>query len=128
MLLPSPGKEAPCAPTAAGVAPARCQQQRQIRFACPTKQGLILLNKYRVMAAGLGAKWPGDILGSREGALQRGRSSSGSGDGVGQSCWQQGCSWGRSRGAAGLAAGADAAAHRAVLAATLPSQPLLNGC
>lgn len=77
--LPSHGKEGLCAPKAAQVAPARRQaalpqqQQQQIRFVCPafagpTKQVLILLNKYEVMAAGLGAKRPGDILGSRVGS------------------------------------------------------------
>lgn len=34
-------------------------------YISPTKQVLILLNKYKVMAAGIGAKWPGDILESQ---------------------------------------------------------------
>lgn len=92
--LPSYGKEGPCAPKAAQVAPARRQaalprqQQQQIRFVCPafagpTKQVLILLNKYEVMAAGLGAKQPGDILGAGR-ALQQGRTSAGSRMGPGR--------------------------------------------
>lgn len=70
------------------------------------------------MATGLGAKWPGSILGSRP-ALQRGRTSSRSRDGVEQSCWQQGF---------GVGLGVVPGSLLEVLTALLPSEQFLNGC
>jgi len=54
--------------------PARAAARRSalppLPSAGPTKQVLILLNKYEVMAAGLGAKRPGDILESQMGSAE----------------------------------------------------------
>lgn len=126
--LPSPRKEGPCPPKATQVAPARRQaalpwrQQQQIRFVCPAfaKQVLILLNKYEVMAAGLGAKRPGDILGKQAGSA------------VGQEQLGQ-WGWGQAEllaaGPAGHSQGwSQARCCSRCGSSRLPSEQFLNGC